>query len=51
MGPMTSLARILSQSDMIREVEYVEAQDVQDVFDDIKAIAVRLGLYGEKSDT
>ncbi len=47
MGPMTSLARIVSQPDVIREVEYVEAQEVQQAFDELKAIVVRLGLYSD----
>lgn len=45
MGTMTSLARILAQSDTIHGAEYVNAEDVQGVFDDIKVMVVRMGLY------
>jgi hypothetical protein len=44
-GPLSTLARILSQADTIDGVEHVEASLVQSAFDDMKAIAVSMGVY------
>ena len=47
MGPLHTLARSIAQADMINSVEYCEASEVSDAFRDLKAVAIRLGLYSD----
>ena len=43
-GPLTMLARCLSQPYYFDRVEYLDAEDVQEAYDELKGIAMRMGL-------
>jgi hypothetical protein len=47
MGPLVSLSRCLINSDIIDGVEYCEASDVHDALQDLKALALKFGLYSD----
>lgn len=44
MGPLTMLARCLSQAHYSDSGEYLDAEDVQEAYDELKGIAMRMGL-------